>query len=78
MARTLPFVVNTTTCLTRDDPDIEPESPTLTELCDPLKRELAIVMSTPALQKEAGVGAAGTVGSIARATTQRDRREQST
>ncbi len=68
MARTLPFVANTTTCLTRDDPDIEPGSLTLSELrlAEARVGNRDVYIKHAALQKEAGVGAAGTVGSIAR------------
>ncbi len=39
-----PFVENTTTCLTRDDPDTEPESLPC-QSCDSLKQEPTVVMS---------------------------------
>ena len=38
-----PFVENTTTCLTRDDPDTEPERLPC-QSCDSLKQEPAVVM----------------------------------
>ncbi|RPH77701.1 MAG: hypothetical protein EHM80_11985 [Nitrospiraceae bacterium] len=67
-----PFVEHTTTCWIRDDPDTKPERLPC-QSGDSLKQEPAVVLcdtQNAALQKEAGVGAAGTVGSIARGRRQ--------